>query len=190
MLPISMRIREHHNGPVLFERAFATEAEYQRVGDLCIDREPISNSLFFLIRTNTWGNFCEDFFFPGLMTALKTKDFVEGIFISLICFVGGLLTLPIRCITLIPRYFQNQANRKETHPLYKYLSENGADPHLLNRDFIYVSKRTLTNRPDGQFNVSDSSNPLRFIELPQGEAGGDSSRSSITGVSLEDLQLI
>ena len=49
-MSITMRIREDHNGPVLFERAFGTEAEYQQVADLCIDREPIDfSSEFFAI---------------------------------------------------------------------------------------------------------------------------------------------
>lgn len=189
-MSFALRFRENPDGPVLFERAFATEAEYEEVSHFCIDRDSIdfpnfviridtcwnfcadlqrpipTDPLIFVVRTNTCKNFCKDFFLPGLMTVLKTQNLAEKILGLLFCLLVGLSTLPLRCITLIPRYLQNQAHRKETHPLYDYLSKNGADSRLLNHDFIYVETMKLINRPNQNYDVWFSRGILRFIQLP------------------------
>lgn len=62
--------------------------------------------------------------------------------------IYDIISLPIRLITAIPRHLYNAARPKETHPLYRYLIDNGVPAATLSADYVYlklswVEKRSL-----------------------------------------------
>jgi hypothetical protein len=170
-MTFSIRIKENeaHTTPWRFEREFASEADFQRVNQLCINRERVVlEGALYVVRTDTKDNFCKDFFFPLAARAEKIQKAVERVFVLIVAYIFDLLTLPIRCITLIPRLVINWTNAREKHPLHKYLVEQHADPQILNRDHVYMQKTIV--RPNGYEDVIDTrAETFNFIELPSHE---------------------
>jgi hypothetical protein len=114
------------------------------------------------IRTNNLKNLATDLFLPTTlnyavkleMTILKVLAIVASLFIDL-------LTLPIRCLTLIPRIITNYF--KENNPMYQYLSNAGMDKDLLNEDFVKVQFETSSSNGKSK---STKINNIAFVEMP------------------------
>jgi hypothetical protein len=129
------------------------------------------NYYFVTARTDNLSSFCEDFFFPSLVhDALKIDNFAIRMIRCIVSIIVDLVTMPIRLITLIPRYFTNLRNTREGHPLHQYLVAMGADPRLLNRDRVYVQTEIFWN--DVRRCSSTEGNDFYFIELPRERCSG------------------
>jgi len=107
----------------------------------------ITNYRFVVARTNTFSNFCQDFFFPTFFhQVVKVRRTVDRIFSYLASLLNDLATLPIRFITLIPRIIYNTIHGKKEHPLYQYLLvQEGVPQALLNCDRIHVGTQVGAN---------------------------------------------
>ena len=126
----------------LFEKTFDNPDEFHQVVETrCIDRPRIGcfESLVITVRTDTLRNFCEDFFLPTFIHhAMQINDMGTKIIMGFTFLILDICTLPIRIITLLPRYYANAQSPREAHPLHQYLTEQGAPAGLLNRDFIQL----------------------------------------------------
>ena len=112
------------DNPNLLVRNFNSKEEFQAVVNLCDNKRRINwlESLIIPVRTDNLNNFCKDFFLPGLFNpAFKTQDVALTIFLCMLMPVYDIMTLPIRLITVIPRYVYNSIHPKESHPFYQYL---------------------------------------------------------------------
>ncbi len=166
-MTFSIRIKENERDatPWRFEKEFATEADFQNVERHCINRERIFlEGNLYVVRTDTAHRFCKDFFFPCVERALKIQNYIEKVFAIIAAVIFDLLTLPIRCITLLPRLIINWVNAREKHPLHKYLVEQNADPRILNCDHVYMRKVVVK---EGKLDMRIET--FNFIELPSYE---------------------
>jgi hypothetical protein len=159
--------------PPFFVRNFASTEEFQRVTSLCDNKRRIGwlESLVIPVRTNNLNNFCKDFFFPGLFNrALKTHDVATKIFLCIFMPICDIISLPIRLITAIPRYLYNAAHPKETHPLYRYLMDNGVPAATLSADYVYLKFSWIENKgvfgQERERNLTTQGETFNFIQLP------------------------
>lgn len=127
-------------------RPFNSREEYQSVLKLCDNKRRIDwlESMLIPARTDTFANFCKDLTLPRFFDeALKTKELVEKILISLGTILWGVITFPIRCITAIPWVIYSRTHTKEAHPFYQYLIKNGVAPADLSKDHIYLKTKEI-----------------------------------------------
>lgn len=165
----TIRVSEGAGQPWLFTKECKSVGEYSRVANLCSynARKCSWEGQFVVVRTDTIGNFCKDLFFPGAIAALKIKEFGLKILTVIVSAVIDFATLPIRCITLIPRWLYNRYHAKESHPFYRYLVENRADQRLLNHAQLYVRNTAIFQ---GSLNGRDEQDfYLTLYEIPEHE---------------------
>lgn len=163
------------DNPNLLVRNFNSEEEFQAVVNLCDNKRRISwlESLIVPVRTDTLNNFCKDLFLPGLFNeALKTKDVALKIFLCIMMPIYDIITLPIRLITVIPRYIYNALHSKESHLFYQYLINNGVAPEDLSAGHVYLETEwTEGRRRLGQFednhNLTTQGDTFNFMHLPK-----------------------
>lgn len=156
-----------------FTRDFDSAEEFQRVKNLCDNKRRIGwlESLVIPVRTDNLNNFCKDFFFPGLFNqALKTHDVATKIFLCIFMSIYDIISLPIRLITVIPRYLYNAAHPKESHPLYQYLIDKGVPAATLSADYVALELGWIENRgvfgEIGERNRTTLTETFNFIQLP------------------------
>ena len=152
---------------------------YDVVATCCIDRPRIGffESLIITVRTDTLGNFCQDFFLPTFIHhAMKTNDIGVKIITGFAFLIIDICTLPIRIITLLPRYYVNGQSPKEAHPLYRYLTaQKGVDLSFFFTDYIQLELETprkteqeiSLKTEDGVPLEIDDSNRERSFKLEQ-----------------------
>ncbi len=177
----TIRVKTHPSDQqYLFDKTFNSQEEFQTVKKLCISRREIGffESMLITARTNTLENCATDFFFPTLINhALKTHDLALKILMTIDLFIVDICTLPIRLITLLPRMLYNEYNRKETHPFYIYLINQGVPAEALG-DHIFLEQQYIEGRiglPQGlecDQNRVTSKLALNFIQLPKGVSSG------------------
>ena len=166
-MTFSIRIKENERDatPWRFEKEFESEADFQNVERHCINRKRIFlEGNLYVVRTDTAHHFCKDFFFPCVERALKVHNYIEKIFAVIGAVIFDLLTIPIRCITLLPRLLINWMNSKEKHPLHKYLVEQNADPRILNCNHVYMQKVVVNGDKMDIYKET-----FNFIEMPSYE---------------------
>ncbi|EKD86217.1 MAG: hypothetical protein ACD_37C00407G0002 [uncultured bacterium] len=154
--------------PDLLVKNFNSVEEFQAVSSLCDNKRRISwlESLIIPVRTDTLGNFCQDFFLPGLFNkALKVKDVAIKMFLCVI-------TFPIRLITVIPRCIYNVVYPKEAHPFYQYLINNGVAAADLSAGHVYLETEWMEGRRglgqfEGEHNLTTQGNTFNFMHLPK-----------------------
>lgn len=160
-------------GDNLFVADFPNLAGLQGVLNLCDNKRRISwlESLIIPVRTDTLGNFCQDFFLPSLFNeALKTKDVALKIFLCIMMPIYDVITFPIRLITVIPRCIYNAMHPKEAHLFYKYLIDAGVLPkdlspgHVLLQAEWVKKKGILTTEKDILTTLKRTFN---FMSLPK-----------------------
>jgi hypothetical protein len=179
-MPYMIHIKED-KGPGIpwrFTEDYLTKGRFDMFNDLCINRwrGNIFTASIFVIRTDTLRNFVEDLFAPNTTSirkhlstmkgAHKIAEFVVRAFFILFTALVDLATLPIRCVTLSARCCWNEYFSRENHPLHKYLVSQGADPLLLNRDSLYVSKKQFIMRNDNKFDFTRTEETIDLIGLP------------------------
>jgi hypothetical protein len=121
-------------------------------------------SLFIPTRTDTLGNFCQDFFFPGLFNeALKSQDVSQKILGSFVMVAFDVITFPLRLITVIPRTLYNVIYSKENHSFYKYLINNSVVPEDLIEGCVYLK---IKEHQD-QGIIRETGTTFNFIPLPK-----------------------
>jgi hypothetical protein len=123
---------------------FDTKEEFDQVKKLCDNKKRVGlfGSLVKPIRTDTAEHFCQDLFFPSLIhCALKLHNTALKVICSIAFTAVDVMTLPIRALTAIPRYFKNGAHPKESHPFYKYLKAHGLDEKHLSAGHVYLEMR-------------------------------------------------
>jgi hypothetical protein len=160
--------------PYLLDKRFNSLEELQAVGKLCHNRRRIYylESLIIPVRTDNIGNFCKDFFFPGLFeVALRTHNAGVKIFLCIVTTVIDIVFLPIRLITVIPRYIYNATHPKEAHPFYQYLINNGVDKQDLSKGHVYlefewIEGRRGLGRFEADLNVTIQGDTFNFMHLP------------------------
>jgi hypothetical protein len=157
----------------LLIKNFNSAEEFQAVMDLCDNKRRIGllESLIVPIRTDNLNNFCKDLFLPGLFNeALKTEDVALKIFLCILMPIFDIITLPIRLITVIPRYIYNAMHPKEAHPFYQYLIDKGVAIEDLSGDHIYLETEWIGGLRgslfEGYRNLTTQGNTLNFIPLP------------------------
>lgn len=161
--------------PDLFVRNFNDQQEFQTVLNLCDNKRRISwlESLAIPVRTDNVENFCKDFFLPGLFNeALKTNDLATRIFLGMLMPIYDIISLPIRLITVIPRYIYNTNHSKESHPFYQYLIRNGVAAEDLSDGYVYLETEWMEGRRGlGQFesdqNRTTQGDTFNFMQLPK-----------------------
>lgn len=160
-MTFAIRIKENADAKTWrFEKTFDSPAEFRRLEKLCVSKPIVNSPYFVAARTDTWSHFCEDFFLPStLHTTLKMKTLAEQIFTVIGHLLLDMVTLPVRLLTLIPQYL---GNKKQDHPLHKYLVQEKADPRILNTNQVYLQKVSL-GRNQGMEILEEN---LRYVELP------------------------
>lgn len=151
--------------PDLLVKHFNSQQELQAVIGLADNKRRVEwiESLVIPVRTNTFGNFCKDFFLPGFINvALKTNGLVSKILLGIIMSVFDILTLPIRCLTVIPRVIYNAKHPKEAHPFYQYLVSNGVAAKDLNAGHVYLEMEKTENNLKTTQGMT-----LNFMQLPR-----------------------
>jgi hypothetical protein len=89
-------------------------------------------------RTDAIGSFVRDLTLPAFFNVtFKVNNLKEKIFLSSLAVSVDIITLPLRLMTAIPRIFWNLLKRKEQHPLYKFLRDNGCDKSYLDKNNLY-----------------------------------------------------
>lgn len=158
-MTFSIRVAAGPTHRPFFHRQFDLESEYQRVIGYCVDAKEVSQwkAQWTVVRTDTFINFCEDFFFPAACAAMKTQHLAERILEMIVSFFLDLITLPIRCITLIPRLIYNYAHQQENHPFYRYLIEEGVEESSLAKPQVHLERTERGHR---------TASTLSFIEIP------------------------
>jgi hypothetical protein len=165
----AIRVKAYPNDTrYLFEKNLDTQEEFQAIQNLCVSRREIGYFESYLItaRTNTWENFATDFFFPTTIHhALTIHNLALKILATIDFIILDTITLPIRLITLLPRFIYNEHNSKETHAFYKYLVKQGVSAEALG-DHIFLEKQWMEN--EGWPHRITYQKALNFIELPVG----------------------
>ena len=150
----------------LLVKDFNSKEEFQAVANLCENKRRISwpESLIIPVRTDNLDNFCKDFFLPGLFSeALKTHDLATKIILCIFMPIYDMITLPIRFITVIPRYIYNATHPKEAHPFYQYLINNGVAAEDLSAGHVYLE----TKQGEGNHPSTTRGNTFNFMHLPK-----------------------
>lgn len=150
--------------PELLVQNFDTEEDFQAVSKLLVSKRRIDwlESLVIPVRTDTLGNLCQDFFFPGLFNvALKTKDASLRIFLCIFMPICDVLSFPIRLITVLPRCVYNAIYPKEAHPFYQYLIDNGVDAVDLSPGHVFAE----TKHAESDMTVAQGIT-FNFMHLP------------------------
>ena len=177
-------LRVRGDSGVLFERKIYTEKEFKAVLTYCVSERRIGffESTLITVRTDTFPNFCKDFFFPTLINhALKAHEIVLRILESIFSICLDILTFPIRLITIIPRYLYNQQHQRQDHPLYRYLLSVEMAPEALNVDHICLELQWAHYQPSEQSQTRCSGETFNFIQLPEFE-GSLKSYLRISGI--------
>lgn len=146
----------------VFEKTFSSEAEYQKVANLCQNTtRALTSSFFITTRFDTSRNFCTDFFIPALACIAKnTNSLFERIIFFPLAILLDIVALPWRIITLIPSYLTYTS--REEHPFHKYLADNNANSSLLDKDFIVLEKTwTANGEPHSSIKT------FNFVRLPE-----------------------
>jgi hypothetical protein len=81
-----------------------------------------------------------------------------------LCLIADLLTLPIRTLTVIPRYFYNKAITKEKHPLCKYLLTTGVSEENLRSGHVYMQITTVEKKQNGKRSLNKIGDTFFFTE--------------------------
>ena len=158
------------NTEYLFQRSFNSAVEDQVFMDRCVNKRRIGlfESLVITVRTDNFNNFCKDFFLPGLINhALRINDMAPKIIFSIVFTIIDIYTLLLRVITIIPRYFYNAANTKETHPLYRYLVANGVNEEHLAAGHVYFEYEYKEGRRGVGDGLVTHGETFNFIQLPE-----------------------
>jgi len=109
-------------------------------------------------------HFLDDFFIPSFGNLPVIKSVAERIIIGLSTLVLDLITLPIRLLTLLPRYYSNLKNPKESNPFYQFLAKQGDVPEdLLRLDLVYID---LSKDVPGDPSAPRQTHYVAFKELP------------------------
>jgi hypothetical protein len=156
----------------------------------CIEAPLLRRAHSIVIRTNTWANFCKDFFLPNFFEALKTHALATKIIEGLLGVITDIITFPTRCIAFYRHYHEYRNNQKENHPLHQYLTKQKADSKILDTDQIYMQTIDISKRPDGKFDIQSRSHFVPFIEIPAHELNASSLSDSIQGISPRQLEKI
>ncbi len=156
-----------------FVKNFDLSEEFQTVMNLCDNKRRIDlfESLIIPIRTDTFNNFCKDFFLPTLINhALKFNHIALKIIYSVVLTICDICTFPIRVFTIIPRYLYNAAHPKEAHPFYQYLISNGVLVEDLSTDHVYLELAWTEPRgvfgQQGERSLATHRGTFNFIQLP------------------------
>lgn len=151
----------------LFTVNFNSFGEFEPVYNLLNNKRRISwlESLIIPVRTDNFSNFCKDFFLPGLFNnALKTKKVALRIFLCIMMPIYDLITLPIRLITVIPRYIYNAKHPKEAHLFYQYLIQKGVAPADLSAGHVHLE---IEQQNQSGLLITQGGCTFNFIHLPR-----------------------
>jgi hypothetical protein len=135
----SIKVYNLANPPVVWEKPLQDAADYRAIKEMCLSGSAVDLPYIWLfpVRTNTLGNFAEDFFFPTLYHgASRVDSLAQRLIENFVTFLIDLLTLPIRIVTCIPRALYN-AQQKE-HRLLTYLKQNSVPKQLIETDHVEV----------------------------------------------------
>lgn len=159
------------SNPDLLVKNFNSFEEFNSVFSLCDNKVRISyfESLIIPMRTDNLGNLCKDFIAPGLFNeALKANSLKNKIFLSLYLGLIDLATLPLRLITVVPKYIYNTLHPKEAHPFYQYLLNNGVAAADLKAGHVYLEiKTTEKNKIGGAPKLTTRGVTFNFMHLPE-----------------------
>ena len=149
-----------NNSPDLFKRQL-DKAEFSHAQHLCENRQHMAGfwkQTVLPIRTNR----ASDLFFPALMNlVMKTKDLANNFFAIIGAMMWDLATLPIRCVTFLPRLAYNATVMPAEHPLIKFLVDKGLPPKDAEGEHA-VSLFTINREESSSFSMD-----LRYSESYQ-----------------------
>jgi hypothetical protein len=144
----------------IFTQNLKGQSHYDEILAKCKSRE--TRGLLFgtvcVIRTDLLRSFLIDFTLPTLFNhALGVESLAWRVFAILgaICLDGT--TFLVRVATLLPRYFLNNQQPRNAHPLYQYLIEAGAK--VVGNERVVVD---LVRPNDSQGIIKR----INFIEIP------------------------
>jgi hypothetical protein len=124
---------------IVWEKPLQQAADYRKLKKICLSGNTVNFPYIclFPVRTNSLGNFAQDFFFPVLYhRASRVASLAQRLIENCICFLIDLVTLPIRMITSIPRAIYN--TQQKEHRLLTYLKQHGAPKQLTQTDHVQV----------------------------------------------------
>lgn len=131
---------------VPWECTIATPDEYQYIKDCRFDTLGVRDWLYPVcvpFRTDrllSW-DAIGDVVLPQTGTTLATCNVAHDFFNAIPSFVGDILTLPIRAVTLLPRVVYNALHLE--HPFLTLLKQKGADQKLVQAESLWVEIETL-----------------------------------------------
>lgn len=150
-----------------FVKSLDSLDDVKRLKSLCKKGFYGFSAQFIPVRTNNTKNFVQDFFFPAeSRSAIKVHSCcLEKFFIRMMEGILDLVTLPIRCLTLVPRFLYNELYSKKKDPFFHYLKAQGVEGELLKNDFIYV-KYEWEEKILGVSKIFEEETYKGFIDLP------------------------
>jgi hypothetical protein len=197
-LSYAIRVQSVSGGIDLLQKIYDSDIQWNADVELCVSKPRIGwfKALLIPVRTDSLKKFCKDFFLPGFFNhALKTHDFALKVFQCLLMPIFDLITLPIRLITVIPRYLYNAKQPKQAHLFYRFLINNGVPANALDDNHVYVEVARMGGPVDvmgkkykEHFVLQGKT--LNFIELPQYVSAVTQSTTAIPEPSIKQLQLL
>lgn len=146
------------------------------------------------VRTNNLKNFAKDFVLPTMINrALRVENIACKIFAILAALVLDVCTLPIRCVTFIPRIIVNK--KQGENGLRQYLIDENVDDQLLISDHVRVKlewedRKLISKKLEKGARIRKTFRKekhwreinVNFIELPWHEDSNYSEKGKISKV--------